>query len=142
MIQRIPTVLLVEDNSFDEKITLRALRECKPPPKIEVVRTGPAALEYFFGQKKGQIPALILLDLRLPIIDGLQVLERLRAERETRHIPIVVLTCSESAPDVSRAYALGANSYVRKPSENARYAEVVKMLGDYWLETNKRSGIR
>jgi two-component system, response regulator len=131
------SILLVEDNPDDEKMTLRALRKSDPAPVVEVVRDGPAAIEYFFGKEERPNPALVLLDLKLPMLNGLEVLERLRANDKTRKLPVVVLTSSDETPDIQRAYELGANSYICKPVEYENYIKVVQLLGIYWIENNK-----
>ncbi|HEY3780074.1 MAG TPA: response regulator [Fimbriimonadaceae bacterium] len=131
------SILLVEDNPDDEKMTLRALKKCEPVPIVEVVRDGPAAIEYFFGEEERPNPGLVLLDLKLPMLNGLEVLEQLRANEKTKKLPVVVLTSSDETPDIQRAYALGANSYICKPVEYEKYIKVVQLLGIYWLENNK-----
>ena len=133
-----PSILLVEDNPDDEKMTLRALRKSDPAPAVEVVRDGPAAIEYFFGEEERPNPALVLLDLKLPMLNGLEVLEQLRAHEKTKKLPVVVLTSSDETPDIQRAYALGANSYICKPVEYQKYIKVVELLGVYWLENNRQ----
>lgn len=137
------TLLLVEDNPDDEALTLRALRKNNIANEIIVARDGQEALDYLFG--KGafdgrdikQQPQVILLDLKLPKIDGLQVLERLRAEPETRHIPVVVLTSSNEERDIIRSYDLGANSYVRKPVDFEQFLQAARQLGLYWMVLNE-----
>jgi two-component system response regulator len=128
-------VLLVEDNSDDEALTLRAFRKNSIPNKVVVARSGAEALALLFpGDEAGRArPALILLDLNLPKVGGLEVLQHIRADRRTRHIPVVVLTTSAREEDVVASYNLGANAYVRKPVQFSGFAEAVKTIGDLWL---------
>ena len=137
------TILLVEDNSSDEKLTLLAFKSCGVANQVVVVRDGAAALDYLFGtgehtnRPANVIPRLILLDIKLPKIDGLEVLRRLRADPRTELVPIVILTSSKQDEDVLRGYALGANAYVRKPVEFAEFALAAKTLGLFWLLLNE-----
>ena len=137
------TLLLVEDNPDDEALTLRALRKHKLANEIVVARDGQEALEYLFAERVHgteeaiELPQVILLDLKLPKIDGLQVLERLRSEPRTRHVPVVVLTSSNEEQDIIRSYDLGANSYVRKPVDFEQFLEAARQLGLYWLVLNE-----
>jgi two-component system response regulator len=139
------TLLLVEDNPDDEALTLRALQKYNLSNHIEVARDGQEALDYLFGEGKyqdrdaGALPQVILLDLKLPKIDGLQVLERLRADTRTRQVPVVVLTSSDDERDIIRSYDLGANSYVRKPVDFEQFLEAARQLGLYWLVLNEVS---
>ncbi len=136
-------ILLVEDNPDDEALTLRALRKNKIGNRIVVARDGVEALDYLFAtgpyanRPAGALPQLVLLDLKLPKIDGLEVLHRLRADERTRLIPVVVLTSSLEEQDLVRCYSGGANSYVRKPVDFARFVEAVGQLGLYWLVLNE-----
>jgi two-component system response regulator len=136
-------LLLVEDNPDDEALTLRALRKHNLANEIVVVRDGQEALDFLFGEGvySGRdtrvLPQVILLDLKLPRVDGLQVLERLRAEPQTRHVPVVVLTSSSEEQDMMRSYDLGANSYVRKPVDFAQFLEAARQLRLYWLVLNE-----
>lgn len=136
-------ILLVEDNASDEKLTLLAFRSCGVENQVVVVRDGAAALDYLIGlagapeQLPPELPSVVLLDLKLPKIDGLEVLRRLRAAARTRLLPVVVLTSSRQDEDISRAYALGANAYVRKPVEFAEFAAAAKTLGAFWLRLNE-----
>lgn len=132
-----PKILLVEDNPDDEKMTLRALSKGHPELKVEVVRDGPAALDYFFGPEERSLPSLVLLDLKLPMINGLEILQELRTQAKTKQVPVVVLTSSDETPDIQRAYDLGANSYICKPVQLEKYSRVVELLGLYWLDANK-----
>jgi two-component system response regulator len=136
-------ILLVEDNPDDEELTLLALRESNILNEVIVVRDGVEALDYLFaaGEYADRdprcTPQLILLDLKLPKLGGLEVLERLRADPRTRLIPVVVLTSSSEEEDIVASYRLGANSYVRKPVEFHRFADAVRNLGLYWLLLNE-----
>ena len=135
-------ILLVEDNSDDEALVLRALKKFKVKNDTNIVRDGAEALDYMFktgpyADRKGGNPAVILLDLKLPKIDGLEVLRRLREDQRTRHQPVVILTSSDEQEDMARGYELGANSYVRKPVGFEEFSEAVRQLGLYWLLLNK-----
>lgn len=135
-------ILLIEDNPDDELLALRALRRNGVPSKIVVVRDGQEALDYLFAQgnyaERGahDIPALILLDLKLPKIDGLEVLRRLRSDAQTRLLPVVVLTSSDETCDVLDCYQLNANSFIRKPVDFNQFLNAMRQLGDYWLMLN------
>jgi len=137
------TLLLVEDNPDDEALTLRALRKYNLANEVVVARDGQEALDYMFGDGKfsgrdtSQLPQVILLDLKLPKVDGLQVLERLGANPQTRRVPVVVLTSSNEESDLIRSYDLGANSYVRKPVNFEEFLEAARQLGLYWLVLNE-----
>jgi two-component system response regulator len=137
------TILLVEDNSSDEKLTVLAFRNSGVSNEVTVVRDGAEALDYLFGTGKhaqrdpADLPAIVLLDLKLPKIDGLDVLRRIRADPRTRFLPVVVLTASREEEDVLNSYALGANAYVRKPVEFAQFATAAKTLGLFWLLLNE-----
>jgi two-component system response regulator len=137
------TLLLVEDNPDDEALTLRALGKYNLANQIVVARDGQEALDYMFGEGEysdrdtGQLPQVILLDLKLPKVDGLQVLERLRKDSRTRHVPVVVLTSSNEEQDLIRSYDLGANSYVRKPVDFEQFLEAARQLGLYWMVLNE-----
>ena len=134
---------MVEDNPDDEALTLRALRKYNLANEVVVVRDGQEALDYLFGEGEysardaNLLPQVILLDLKLPKVDGLQVLERLREHQTTRHVPVVVLTSSNEEQDMSRSYDLGANSYVRKPVNFEQFLEAARQLGLYWLVLNE-----
>lgn len=129
-------ILLVEDNPDDEELTRMALREGRVVNEMDVVRDGASALAYLLDPGR-RLPQLVLLDLRLPKLGGLEVLERMRSERRTRLVPVVVLTSSSEEEDVIASYRLGANSYVRKPVEFQRFVEAVQQLGLYWLLLNR-----
>jgi two-component system response regulator len=136
-------ILLVEDNASDEKLTVLAFNRCGVANDIVVVRDGAAALDYLFatgkhaGRDAGLHPTVVLLDLNLPKIDGLEVLRRIRADARTRLLPVVVLTASREEEDVLKSYSLGANAYVRKPVAFAEFAEAAKTLGLFWLLLNE-----
>ncbi len=137
------TILLVEDNPDDELLTLRALRKNKILNEVTVVRDGAEALDYLFGAGKyagrdiRDMPQVVLLDLKLPKLDGLEVLRRLRADELTRRLPVVVLTSSDEEQDILASYDLGANSYVRKPVEFHEFIDALGQLGLYWLVLNQ-----
>jgi two-component system response regulator len=134
-------ILLVEDNPDDEELTMRALR--KIANEVVVARDGSEALEFIFGTGRHagrdveRLPAVILLDLKLPKLSGLDVLQRLRADPRTRLVPVVVLTSSSEDEDMLRSYRFGANSYVRKPVEFGAFANAVTQLGVYWMLLNE-----
>jgi two-component system, response regulator len=132
-------ILVVEDSPEDVELTLRALRKAHLVNPVHVVGDGSEALEFFFGaEAKGdRLPRVVLLDLKLPRIGGLEVLARLKADERTRAVPVVVLTSSRESPDIRRAYDLGANSYVVKPVEFESFAEAVGQAGLYWLLLNE-----
>jgi len=137
------TILLVEDNPDDEDLTLRALRQAKISNEVVVARDGIEALDYLFGKGKfegrdaAKLPTVVLLDLKLPKLSGLDVLQRLRADPRTKLVPVVILTSSSEDEDMLRSYASGANSYVRKPVEFGPFANAVQQLGVYWLLLNQ-----
>ena len=136
-------ILLVEDSESDEELTRRALRKNNIKNELVVARDGEEALDYLFGtgphagRNAAEIPALVLLDINLPKIGGLDVLRRLRADERTRLTPVVILTSSKEDRDRLEGYTSGANSYVRKPIEFAEFAEAVRQLGLYWLILNE-----
>jgi len=135
-------ILLVEDNPSDEKLTLLAFKHCGVPNQIVVERDGAAALDYLLatGAHAGEpppLPAVVLLDLNLPKIDGLEVLRRVRATERIHRLPVVILTSSKEDEDILRGYDLGANAYVRKPVDFTEFAEVAKTLGLFWLTVNQ-----
>ncbi len=133
------TILLVEDNPDDEALTLRAFKKNNICNEVTVARDGQQALYYFFGEGASErpTPAVVLLDLKLPKIDGLEVLRRLRADPRTSSQPIVILTSSKEEQDILTGYGLGANSYVRKPVDFIQFMEAVRQLGLYWLVLNE-----
>jgi len=136
------SILLVEDNPDDEALTLRALRKHDLADEVVVVRDGAEALAFFYeATRAGQesLPELVLLDLKLPKVDGLQVLKILRDDAHTRRLPVVVLSSSSEERDIVQSYDLGANSYVRKPVDFAEFSEAVRQLAIYWLGLNEPS---
>jgi two-component system, response regulator len=137
------TILLVEDSSDDERLTLRAIRKSDANVQIIVARDGEEALMLLFGRNgKGMIrPALVILDLKLPKIGGLDVLTRLRSEDSTKTLPVVVLSSSDEGKDIAESYRRGANSYVRKPVAFTEFVDAVHHLHQYWLNVNVRNGI-
>lgn len=133
-------ILLVEDNDDDVELTRRALRKNKLTNPLVVARDGQEALDMLFGNgtvEPIQAPAMILLDLKLPKVDGLEVLRRLRSDARTRFLPIIILTSSREDRDLLQGYTNGANSYVRKPVDFDQFAEAVRQLGLYWLILNE-----
>jgi two-component system response regulator len=128
-------ILLVEDNPYDERLTLRALRRGKIANEILIARNGEEALEIIF--KLNTLPTVVLLDLKLPKIDGLEVLRRIRADERTHLLPVVIFTSSSEERDTIESYRLGANSYVRKPIEFDRFTEAVGQVGLYWAVINE-----
>ena len=133
------TILLVEDNPDDEALTLLALKKNNIFNEVTVARDGQEALDYFFGEGASErpMPTLVLLDLKLPRIDGLEVLRRIRADPRTRLQQIVILTSSREEQDIIKGYSLGANSYIRKPVDFSQFMEVIRQLGLYWLVLNE-----
>jgi two-component system response regulator len=134
-------ILLVEDNPRDEALTLRALKKGNITSRVVVTRDGTEVLDYLFGHdangSANPLPQLILLDLKLPKVDGLEVLRRIRAAARTQILPVVVLTTSTEDKDRMEGYRLGANSYVRKPVDFLQFVEAVDQLGLYWLVLNE-----
>ncbi|HEX7964150.1 MAG TPA: response regulator [Gammaproteobacteria bacterium] len=141
-------ILIVEDNPDDEEMTLRSLHDAGLANDVHVVRDGVEALDFLFGagpfakRDTTRMPAVVLLDLKLPKLDGIDVLNRMRKDDRTRSIPVVVLTSSSEEEDIVRSYKSGANSYVRKPVVFAEFAKVVSQLGLYWLLLNEVPGGR
>ena len=138
-------ILLVEDNPDDEALTLRAFKKSNIIIEVVVARDGAEALDYLFAtgiyvdRNSAEMPHLILLDLKLPRIDGLELLRRLRSDERTKLLPVVVLTSSNEERDIAESYALGANSYIRKPVDFIQFTEAVRQLGMYWLVLNESS---
>jgi two-component system, response regulator len=136
-------ILLVEDNADDEKLTLRALKKNNIGNEVVVTRDGMEALDYLLGtgvyegKKLNGLPQVVLLDLKLPKLDGLEVLRHLRANERTKLLPVVILTSSNEEQDRIAGYALGANSYVRKPVDFNQFMEAARQLGLYWLVLNE-----
>ena len=139
MIVKSKKILLVEDNPDDEALTLRALHKNNILNEVTVARDGQQALDYFFGPDAAENhgPSVVLLDLKLPKVDGLEVLRRLRADERTRMQPVVILTSSREEQDLIDGYRLGANSYIRKPVDFNQFMEAVRNLGLYWLVLNE-----
>jgi two-component system response regulator len=137
-------IMLVEDNADDEALTQRALRKARIKNKIVVARDGAQALDYLFARGDfaardiGDVPQVVLLDLNLPKIGGLDVLRAIRADPRTKTLPVVVLTSSKQDRDLVEGYSLGANSYVVKPVDFSQFSEAVAQLGLYWLVLNER----
>src|ERR1700722_771749 len=137
------TILLVEDNADDEALRIRGLKKNNVTNGLVVARDGVEALDYLFGtgayagRDTAVLPGLVLLDLKLPRIDGLEVLWRIRADDRTRRMPVTVLTSSKEEQDVIKSYDLGANSYIRKPVDFTQFSEAVRQLGLYWLMLNE-----
>ena len=136
-------ILLVEDNADDEALTMRAFRRNNIRNEIIVARDGAAALEYLFGTGAYQgrdpldLPQVVLLDLKLPKVDGLEVLKRVRADARTAILPVVILTSSKEQQDIINGYKFGCNSYVRKPVDFDQFMEAARQLGLYWLLLNE-----
>jgi CheY-like chemotaxis protein len=136
-------ILLVEDNTSDEELTTEALRSYYLANNIEIVRDGAEALDYIFhtgafaDRAAGDRPKVVLLDLKLPKVDGLEVLRRMKSDPRTRSIPVVMLTSSREECDIVESYRLGVNSYIVKPVDFAQFTEVVRQLGLYWLLLNQ-----
>ncbi len=137
------TILLVEDNLSDEKLTLLAFKNCGVANEVAVVRDGAAALDYLFAEGAYQDragsppPTIVLLDLKLPKVDGLEVLRRVRAAERTKLLPVIILTASREEEDVLRGFSLGANTYVRKPVEFTEFIQAARTLGLFWLLLNE-----
>jgi two-component system response regulator len=136
-------ILLVEDNPDDEALALRALKKNHILNEVVVARDGAAALEYLFGtgappaRDADDVPQLVLLDLKLPKIDGLEVLRRIRADARTKFVPVVILTSSKEEQDLIAGYGSCANSYIRKPVDFTQFTEAVRQIGMYWLVLNE-----
>jgi two-component system response regulator len=135
-------ILLVEDNPDDEALTLRALKKNNILNEVVVARDGVEALDYLFcrgtyaGRNRQDLPQLVLLDLKLPKVDGLEVLREMRSSADTRRLPVVILTSSSEERDIVAGYDLGANSYICKPVDFTQFTEAVRQLGIYWLVLN------
>ncbi|MBF8284955.1 MAG: response regulator receiver protein [Anaerolineales bacterium] len=136
-------ILLVEDNPSDVGLTQRALAKSHVANELVVAEDGQEALDYLFGagayagREVTELPALVLLDLKLPRVDGLEVLRQIRADERTRRLPVVILTTSREEQDVAQSYDLGANSYIRKPVDFTQFAQAVEQMGLYWLVLNE-----
>ena len=137
------SILLVEDNPDDEALTIRALKQHNIANEVVVARNGAEALDYLFGTGSHEgrdltdTPAVVLLDLKLPKIDGLEVLRRLRADARWKLLPVVVLTSSKEEADLAESYGRGANSYIRKPVNFEQFSEAIRQVGLYWLVLNE-----
>jgi len=138
----IKSILLVEDNPQDEMLILRSLSKVNLANQVDVTRDGQQALDYLFregefaGRSGTELPAVVLLDINLPRVNGLEVLERIRADKRTRLLPVAILTSSDEERDRLKSYESGANSFVRKPLDFAEFAEAVARLGVYWMAIN------
>jgi len=130
-------ILMVEDNSMDEELTLRELNKYHLTNRIQVVRDGQEALEYIFCTDINHQPNVILLDIKLPLIDGLEVLRRIKQDQRTRTIPVVMLTSSHEERDLVESYRLGVNSYIVKPVDFNQFKESARAMGMYWLLLNR-----
>lgn len=141
-------ILLVEDNPDDEALALRALKRQSVSTEVAVARDGAEALDFLFAtgawasRDASVLPAVVLLDLKLPKVDGLEVLRRVRADQRTRFLPVVIMSSSDEAKDVVESYRLGANSYIRKPVDFALFSDAVRQLGAYWLLLNASPPVR
>ena len=137
------TILMVEDNPDDEELTLLALRQYRLANEIVVARDGEEALDYLFGRgayagrDTSEVPQLVLLDINLPKLNGIEVLEAIRADERTRYVPVVMLTTSREERDLVGSYRLGSNSYIVKPVDFAQFTEAVRQLEMYWLVLNQ-----
>lgn len=140
--QRPPTILLVEDNEDDVLLTLRALRNLNLQNKVDTVRDGAEAIEYLLAEgryadrNRRNVPDLILLDINLPRMSGIEVLKRIRSEPDIKTVPVIMLTTSSQERDMRAAYEAGANSYIRKPVESEAFQQAINNLGFYWLAIN------
>ena len=138
-------ILLVEDNPDDELLTLMAFKDNNITNEVVIARDGEQALNYLFGTRDDEsqglsiLPQVVLLDLKLPKVDGLEVLHQIRANERTKLLPVVILTSSKEEMDIIKSYQLGANSYVRKPVDFEQFSEAIKQLGLYWLVLNELS---
>jgi CheY-like chemotaxis protein len=141
-------ILLVEDNPDDELLAIRALKKNNIMNKVVIARDGVEALDYLFGtgayegRDMSEMPQVILLDLKLPKLNGLEVLKHLRNDERTKLLPVVVLTSSREERDLAECYRLGANSYIRKPVDFTQFTEAIKQLGLYWLVLNESPSIK
>lgn len=141
-------VLLIEDNSDDAALALRAFKQNNMGNQVALVDDGLDALDYlngtgnFAGRDPNNLPDLVLLDLKLPKLDGFGFLQRVRADDRTKHLPVVVLTSSGEDQDKAKAYGLGANSYIQKPTDFQKFAEAVRLLIQYWLALNQPPPLR
>jgi len=138
-----PTILLVEDNPSDEKLTLRAFGKCEVENTIVVAHDGAEALDYLLGRgrfeepNRPELPSMVLLDLKLPRVDGLEVVRQARADERARVVPIVILTASREEEDIAQGFRLGANAYVRKPVDFTQFVAAANIIGTFWLRLNE-----
>ena len=143
--KKLPYIFLIEDNEQDEILTIKALQKNSILNEIKIARDGEDALNFLFNEKTAnylqELPQLILLDLKLPKINGLEVLKKIKSDPRTKLIPVVILTTSIEDSDLVSGYELGANSYVRKPVNYHEFTEAVKSLGSYWLFLNERTSV-
>ncbi len=136
-------ILVVEDNSVDELLTMRALKQCNVANEVQIAKDGDEALEYLFATGKyedrdaNDLPEIVILDLKLPTIGGLEVLERIRENEKTKLLPVIILTSSDQEEEKLESYRLGANSFVRKPMQFSDFIMAVTKLGRYWLVTSE-----
>jgi CheY-like chemotaxis protein len=140
-------ILLVEDNPDDVELTLHALKKNKIVNPVKIVRDGQEALDYLFRKGKYEskdydLPNMILLDLKLPKVDGIEVLQKIKSDRKTKLIPVVVLTSSKEESDLMRSYDLGVNSYIRKPVDFDQFVETVRHIGFYWMLINEQPQVK
>ena len=140
-------ILLVEDNPDDVELTLHALKKNKIANPVKIVRDGQEALDYLYHKGKYEsmaydLPNVILLDLKLPKVDGIEVLQRIKSDRKTKLIPVVVLTSSKEESDLLRSYDLGVNSYIRKPVDFDQFVETVRHIGFYWMLINEQPQVK
>ena len=143
MFNKFINILLVEDNPDDVELTLHALKKSNIANPIEVVRDGQEALDYLFYKgkylnSKHSLPNLILLDLKLPKVNGIEILHKIKSDRKLKLIPVVVLTSSKEENDIMKSYDMGVNSYIRKPVDFDQFVDTVKQIGFYWLLINER----
>lgn len=131
------TILLVEDNPDDEALALRALKKNNLANGVHIARDGAEALAYLFDEQMRALPQVVLLDLKLPKVDGLEVLRQIRTNERTRLLPVVILTSSREERDLVESYSLGANSYIQKPVDFVQFTEAVAQIGLYWLVMNQ-----
>ena len=142
------TILLVEDNLTDEKLALRALSKCNVPNQVVVARDGAEAIDYLLGRgshaepNMSALPSLVLLDLKLPRTNGLDVIRTVRSDSRSRLVPIVVLTASREAEDITQSFLYGANAYVRKPVDFTQFLDTANTICDFWLELNQIPGVK
>jgi two-component system, response regulator len=143
MINEKKIILLVEDNPDDELLTLEALKDNNIKNEVLVAHDGEEALDYLFSRGEfknndaGMVPQVILLDLKLPKVDGLEVLKQIRNNDKTKYLPVVILTSSKEETDLIKSYQLGANSYIRKPVDFEQFTQSIKYLGLYWIALNE-----